>query len=160
MRILNNRFLLCLLCGLYPSIFYISENIQERNNYISNILSKLKLDYELDPSPKINSIFELVPKAYERFEKHRKMINYSTDTIIFIKLDAESLLLINCNGDGYKIIKNDEFQNFQIACQLGDGDLVIYSRIYNLKVLKNLKIHSIVCHFLYLISPFEIDRLD
>lgn len=26
MRILNNRFLLCLLCGLYPSIFYISEN--------------------------------------------------------------------------------------------------------------------------------------
>jgi len=136
---------------------YISENIQERNNYISNILSKLKLDYESDPSPKINSIFELIPKAYERFEKHRKMINYSTDTIIFIKLDAENLLLINCNGDGYKIIKNDEFQNFQKYLYLSLDPKLLF-RILQGPKFAHWNNAEIGCHISWKRVPNVYDR--
>jgi len=51
---------------------YIPENKQEREHYIQNVLSKLKLDYEEDPYPELNSILKLIPEAYDRFERHRK----------------------------------------------------------------------------------------
>ena len=94
---------------------YIPENKQDRDDYIHNVLSKLKLDYEEEEYPKIESILALIPKAYERFERHRKMINYSVDTHILIELDAENILAITVNGNGFKIIKKTEMIFFKIS---------------------------------------------
>ena len=87
---------------------YTPENKQDRDDYIHNVLSKLKLDYEEEEYPKIESILALIPKAYERFERHREMINYSVDTDILIELDADNILAITVNGNGFKIIKKTE----------------------------------------------------
>jgi len=92
---------------------YKPENQQEREEYIENVLSKMKLDYEEDPYPKLDSLLELIPKAYERFEFHRKMINFSTDTVILLRLDSESLLKISVDGSGFKVIHQDEMQKYQ-----------------------------------------------
>jgi UDP-MurNAc hydroxylase len=92
---------------------YIPENELDRENYIQNILSKLKLDYENDSLPTLDMLLELIPKAYERFEHHRKMINYCSDTCILIKLNEEKILLIPTNGSGFEIIKKHELKNFQ-----------------------------------------------
>ena len=92
---------------------YIPENESVRENYIQNVLSKLKLDYENDLFPTLDMLLELIPKAYDRFEHHRKMINYSSDTVILIKLNEEKILLIPVNGSGFKIIEMSEFKKFQ-----------------------------------------------
>ena len=92
---------------------YIPENESDRENYIQNVLSKLKLDYENDSLPTLDMLLELIPKAYNRFEHHRKMINYSSDIVILIKLNEEKILLIPVNGSGFKIIEMSEFKKFQ-----------------------------------------------
>ncbi len=92
---------------------YVRENIQDKEQYIQNIISKIKFDYENDPYPKLDSLLSLIPNAYARFEKNRKMINYLTDTVVLIKLDNEKLLLIPANGDNFKIIKTIELNNFK-----------------------------------------------
>ena len=58
-------------------------------------------------------LLELIPKAYDRFEHHRKMINYFSDNVILIKLNKEKILLIPVNGSGFKIIEMSEFPKFQ-----------------------------------------------
>ena len=40
------------------------------------------------------------------------MINYSSDTVILIKLNEEKILLIPVNGSGFKIIEMSEFKKF------------------------------------------------
>ena len=92
---------------------YVPENKYERDLYIQNILSKKKLDYENDSFPTLDLIIKLISKAYDRFEHHRKMINYSTDTIILIKLFDDNLLFIPLNGDGFKIIELSMIKNFK-----------------------------------------------
>ena len=92
---------------------YIPENESDRENYIQNVLSTLKLDYENDSFPTLDVLLDLIPKAYDRFEHHRKMINYSSDNVILIKLNEEKILLITVNGLGFKIINMSEFKNFQ-----------------------------------------------
>jgi len=92
---------------------YIPENESDRENYIQNVLSKLKLDYENDSFPTLDMLLELIPKAYDRFEHHRKMINYFSDNVILIKLNKEKILLIPVNGSGFKIIEMSEFPKFQ-----------------------------------------------
>jgi UDP-MurNAc hydroxylase len=92
---------------------YIPENKTDRENYIQNILSKLKLDYENDSFPTLDSLLELIPKSYLKFEKTRKMINFSTDTVILIKLNKDKLLLIPLDGGGFKIIPSEQSNNFK-----------------------------------------------
>jgi len=124
---------------------YIPENKQEREYYIQNVLSKLKLDYEEDPYPKLDLILKLIPKAYDRFERHRKMINYSTDTVILIKLDNEKLLLVPVNGDGFKIIKTNELDNFQKYLYLS-LDMRLFSKILHGSKKDHWSNAEIGCH--------------
>jgi len=129
----------------YISEKYISENKIDRENYIQNTLSKLKLDYENDSFPTLNSLLELIPEAYVKFEKTRKMIKYSTDTIILIKLNKDKLLLIPLDGSGYKIIPSDESINFKKFISLSLDSRLFFSILQNLKKI-NWKNASIGCH--------------
>jgi len=110
---------------------YIPENKEDREKYIQNILSKLKLDYEGDPYPNLDLVLELIQKAYDRFERHRKMINYSTDTVLLIKLDEQNVLKISANGRGFEIIKSDELGNFQKYLYLSLDMRLFYEILQN-----------------------------
>jgi UDP-MurNAc hydroxylase len=136
---------------------YVPENKQEREEYIQNVLSKLKLDYEYEEYPKIESILELIPKAYDRFERHRKMINYSVNTSILIELDNENMLLVSVNGNGFKIIKRTEINNYSKYLYLSLDTRLLYKILQNSK-----KAHwnnaEIGCHILWKRTPNEYDR--
>jgi UDP-MurNAc hydroxylase len=136
---------------------YVPENKQEREEYIQNVLSKLKLDYEYEEYPKIESILELIPKAYDRFEQHRKMINYSVNTSILIELDNENMLLVSVNGNGFKIIKRTEINNYSKYLYLSLDTRLLYKILQNSK-----KAHwnnaEIGCHILWKRTPNEYDR--
>ena len=136
---------------------YTPENKQDRDDYIHNVLSKLKLDYEEEEYPKIESILALIPKAYERFERHREMINYSVDTDILIELDADNILAITVNGNGFKIIKKTEMIFFTKYLYLSMDTRLFYQILQNSK-----KAHwnnaEIGCHIMWKRVPNEYDR--
>ena len=136
---------------------YIPENKEDREKYIQNILSKLKLDYEGDPYPNLDLVLELIQKAYDRFERHRKMINYSTDTVLLIKLDEQNVLKISVDGRGFEIIKSDELGNFQKYLYLSLDMRLFYEILQNSK-----KAHwnnaEIGCHISWKRVPNIYDR--
>ena len=96
---------------------YVPINKDERYDYVEKVLSKIKYDYELDDEPTFDELQKLIPKSYERFEKIRKQLNFSSDTKVIIDLPESKLLVISTNGQGYEIIKNNEF-NFKKFLQL------------------------------------------
>jgi len=136
---------------------YIPENKQDKDNYVNNVLSKLKLDYEEEEYPKIESILALIPQSYERFERHRKMINYSVDTDILIELNNDNILAITVNGNGFKIIKKSEMIFFTKYLYLSMDTRLLYKILENSK-----KAHwnnaEIGCHIMWKRVPNKYDK--
>jgi len=85
----------------------------KKQQYIENFLAKRKLDYEYEKEPEIEEIKSLIGKSYERFEGKRKELRFSSDTVVLIKLSNEELLVISCNGNGWKIINHKIVHNYK-----------------------------------------------
>ena len=69
-----------------PSKNYIPIKIDEKEQYIKDVLSKRKLDYEFDEEPEIEEILNLVTPSYKRMNDKRKEINFISKTKVLIKL--------------------------------------------------------------------------
>jgi UDP-MurNAc hydroxylase len=136
---------------------YVPENLEDKQLYIQDVLSKLTLDYEDDPYPDLDLLLALIPHAYARFERYRKMINYSTDTIVLIKLNNEKLLKISSSGGGFKIINTNEFNDFEKYLYLSLDIRLLYRILQGPK-----KAHwnnaEIGCHILWKRVPNIYDR--
>ena len=86
---------------------------QEKNDYIKNTLSKVKLDYEYIQDPSDDEILSLIPKSYDRFVYQCNQLNWSSDTIVLIKLSNTNYILITCNGNGWKVISSDDTAKYE-----------------------------------------------
>ena len=98
-----------------PSDKYKKINLKEKNDYLKNILSTKKLDYEYEPTPLKNELTELLPLCYDRFESRRKRIGFPSNTLLLIEYFDDEYIQISCNGNGftYKSLKELNFgQNF------------------------------------------------
>ena len=98
-----------------PSEPYKKIDKIQKQQYIQNVLAKRKLDYESEQEPEIDEIKSLIGKSYERFERKRKELRFSSETTVLIKLSSEEFLAISCNGNGWKIIKQkniDDYKNY------------------------------------------------
>ena len=90
-------------------------NLKEKNDYIKNILSTKKLDYEYEPTPLKNEFTELFPLCYDRFESRRKRIGFTSDTSLLIEYFDDEYIQISCNGNGFTYKPSKELnldQNF------------------------------------------------
>ena len=92
---------------------YRKSNLREKINYIKNVLSTIKFDFENKPHVTLEQINRLLPKCYERFENRRKKINYNSDKVILLKIIEDKILVISCNGSGCKIIPEVEKKDFK-----------------------------------------------
>ena len=92
---------------------YRKSNLREKINYIKNVLLTIKFDFENKPHATLEQINRLLPKCYERFENRRKKINYNSDKVILLKIIEDKILVISCNGSGYKIIPETEKKDFK-----------------------------------------------
>jgi len=92
---------------------YVRINENERNEYIKNVLSKRKLDYESEEEPKDEELLSLIPKAFNRFETKRKEIGFSSETEVLIKLSSEKIIALSCNGKGYSILPKKEISKYK-----------------------------------------------
>ena len=98
-----------------PSEPYKKIDKIQKQQYIQNVLAKRKLDYESEQEPEIDEIKSLIGKCYERFERKRKELRFSSEATVLIKLSSEEFLAISCNGNGWKIIKQknvDDYKNY------------------------------------------------
>jgi len=92
---------------------YTKLNILERQKYIDDILSKRKLDYEYDNEPTIDEIKSLLECSYERFERKRRELNFSSVTSVILNLSSDEFIIISCNGDGLKIVDRKQLNNYK-----------------------------------------------
>lgn len=91
---------------------YIRTDMGEKNQYVENILSKKKLDYEFEDIPNIEFFTSIIPKCYEKFEQKRKSMNFSSDTVVLIDLVDDKTAIISCNGNGFEILSNVNTSQF------------------------------------------------
>lgn len=89
---------------------YIPEDIFEKENYVNTVLFNKKFDYEFDDEPDIKEIFDLIPKCFEKFERKRQQINYSTEIVIILEINSEYVVKIPMNGNKIQIIKKIDFE--------------------------------------------------
>ena len=92
---------------------YLPINLEKKKDYIKNILSKRKMDYEDDPEPSINELKKLIQKSFVRFESMRKKINFSSNTRIILDFSSRDLVVISCNGNGINFIKKDDLKKYK-----------------------------------------------
>ena len=94
---------------------YVPINKNEKKNYVNDILSRKKMQYENEPMPIIAEILELVPKAYENFNKIREKICWVSDTTVILKTtnDDDLIIAISCNGKGFKKISSDDIKKYE-----------------------------------------------
>ena len=82
----------------------------QKKEYVDNVLSKIKYDYEKIDRVNLNSLENLLSESYFRFNNIRKKIGYSTETKIILKLTNEKFVIISCNGDGYELVSNEKME--------------------------------------------------
>lgn len=136
---------------------YIPEDISEKNAYIQETLSLKKLDYEYDVYPKLDELLQLIPKSYEQFETHRKMINYSTETKIIIQLNDDYLLSLQCNGSNFQIFKSLAYKFPQKYVYLKLDSRLLY-RILQSPKKAHWNNAEIGCHINWKRVPNHYDR--
>jgi len=102
--ILNNGEFYCLKTKKQSKEYqHYTDN--ELNTFIKNNID-IKFPYEeSETTPNVEDLLHLFDGCYNRMEKHRKQFNFSSNTIVVIKLPQNHFLLVPFDGSGYLITK-------------------------------------------------------
>jgi len=84
-----------------------------KQEYIKNVLSKYKFDFEEEFIPTADYLMQYIPKAYQRFNSKLNELHYSSDWTILLDVSQEEMVAISCNGGGFKRISNEEGKKFR-----------------------------------------------
>jgi len=90
---------------------YVPININDKFNYIENVLSKIKYDFE-EIETSGEEILKLVPKCYQKFEFKRKSLGFTSETMVLILIENEKFLVIPFDGSGWKLIQKNQIENY------------------------------------------------
>ncbi len=136
---------------------YNRTSMNEKNQYIENVLSKKKFDYEFDDIPNIEFFSSIIPKCYEKYEQKRKEVNFSSDTVVLIELVDDKIAVISCNGNGFKILSNVDIPQFSkfIKMSLDPRLLVRLLKGPKFAIWNNAEIGS---HIIYKRNPEIYER--
>jgi UDP-MurNAc hydroxylase len=83
---------------------YVHIDINKKLEYIEKKLSSQKYDYEYDDDPNIDNILKLLPNCYDRFEKMRQRIHFSSKTQLLLNIPGKNIICISCDGDGFSLL--------------------------------------------------------
>lgn len=82
-----------------------------KQKYIEETLVHYKYTYEDDEPVVLSQITELIPAAYEGFERKRKEMRFSTKTNVYLYLPDDKMLKISMCGKGYELISRIDFND-------------------------------------------------
>lgn len=104
------------------SKLYSPVNRKEKQEYIKNVLSKRKLDYEYDDEPEIEKLLELIPAANKRMNDKRNEINFVSSTNVLVKLKEDLYVKLNFDGSDFELVDNTNgiksFVEYQLSLKL------------------------------------------
>lgn len=89
---------------------YQKVGLMAKKDYIENVLSKRKLDYEKDVMPKLEHFKTFIPKAYERLNAKRLFTNFETKTWVIVPLVENIAVKISMEGKGFEYIQISEIE--------------------------------------------------
>lgn len=89
---------------------YTEVDLDDKHDYVANIASKKKLDYEDDSIPSLDELENLLPLAYKRMEERRKFIDFNSKTNAYIILNDAISFKISMSGHGYETIKTQSIK--------------------------------------------------
>ena len=87
---------------------YKKFNLNEYRSYVKNILQKKKLDYEEDPQPTFEELYELSKTAYRKFLDKKLINNVEIKTDIYIDIE-EKYLKLPKNSENLEIVEKKNF---------------------------------------------------
>ena len=93
------------------SEIYQKINLRKKEEYVKNVLSTFKYDFEDEQKPSLKEIMDLIPAAYDNFETKRKEIGFESDCTVLLEIPEDKLISVSCTGKGYKVIPKDEIKN-------------------------------------------------
>jgi UDP-MurNAc hydroxylase len=79
-----------------------------RARYVAEVLAPRLLDYELDGPPPIDQLLALLPKAYERMDRKRRQLNFSTQTQVLVSLGDGTCARLSVAGNGFEVVAEDK----------------------------------------------------
>lgn len=96
---------------------YIPIDKSQKKKYLEEVLAFKKFPYEYNSMNITSKIEELIPKAYENFEKIRKKIGWISDTLVILKTTDKNnqilMVAISCNGKGYYKINMTDLSKYK-----------------------------------------------
>jgi len=92
---------------------YVPIDPEKKKLYIKNVLSKRMMDYENDIVPSTEELKKFLVKSYKRFEKMRKIFNYTSETVIIIDFSALELVVISCKGGGINFVNKEKIPTYE-----------------------------------------------
>lgn len=105
---------------------YKKIDVDEKNQYVEEILSQMKYDFELESKTDEKFLLELIPESYSHFNSIRKKIGYSTETKIILKINEERIVVISANGDGYYLSTIDEIKKMENYIEIQTDARLLY----------------------------------
>lgn len=136
-----------------PSKVYIPIDLEKKEQYIKDVLSKRILDYEFDEEPVINDLLELIPSAYKRMSDKRKEINFVSKTSVLIKLKQDLYIKLNFDGTKFELIDSidglESFVEYQLSLKLLNRILKgpRYAHWNNAEIGSHIKFRRVPNHF-------------
>lgn len=88
---------------------YIEWSENQKSDYISNVLSKRLMDYDLDDEIDLKEIISLLPRAFERFDKKRRQLGFKTKTKVFIQIPDDYFIVLPFDGASFSIAHKVNF---------------------------------------------------
>ena len=96
---------------------YVPIDKSDKKKYVEDILPHKKFSYEYELKPHALAVYDLMPKAYENFEKIRQKIGWVSDTVIILKTtdvyDEDLIVTVSCNGKGINRVNKNDIGKFE-----------------------------------------------
>lgn len=89
---------------------YTPVDQSEKKKYIREVLYRVTYDYEQDPVPELKELVNLIPSSFERMDKRRQAISFSSPTKVRIPLVEGKTAEVSMNGEGFEVIDADELK--------------------------------------------------
>ncbi|MDE1725563.1 MAG: MBL fold metallo-hydrolase [Thaumarchaeota archaeon] len=86
---------------------YIRIDEKEKERYGKERLASVRFDYENEQVPSADEIYQFIPQAYEKFEKERNDIGFTSDVAILLPISDTESIIISRDGTGFKRISSE-----------------------------------------------------
>jgi len=87
-------------------------DLNAKKEYIQNVLSKVKFDYESEEVPGFEELSKLIPESFKKFDAKRREIGFNSETTLLVKLPEDKYAAISFNGNNYKLISKNDLKNY------------------------------------------------